>query len=67
MKIEKMDTEDKKLFEEMYLEYEVYLRRIAYVNDIPVDYIEDVVQDTLFHMPAINIPWICLRKVRGRC
>ena len=27
-------------------EYEVYLRRIAYVNDIPVDYIEDVVQDT---------------------
>ena len=46
MKIEKMDTEDKKLFEEMYLEYEVYLRRIAYVNDIPVDYIEDVVQDT---------------------
>ena len=66
MKIEKMDTEDKKLFEEMYLEYEVYLRRIAYVNDIPVDYIEDVVQDT-FHMPAINIPWICLRKVRGRC
>ena len=46
MKIEKMDSEDKKLFEEMYLEYEVYLRRIAYVNDIPVDYIEDVVQDT---------------------
>lgn len=45
MKIEKMDTEDKKLFEEMYLEYEVYLRRIAYVNDIPVDYIEDVVQE----------------------
>lgn len=43
MKIEKMDTEDKKLFEKMYLEYEVYLRRIAYVNDIPVDYIEDVV------------------------
>ena len=42
MKIEKMDSEDKKLFEEMYLEYEVYLRRIAYVNDIPVDYIEDV-------------------------
>ena len=33
MKIEKMDTEDKKLFEEMYLEYEVYLRRIAYVKD----------------------------------
>ena len=38
MKIEKMDTEDKKLFEKMYLEYEVYLRRIAYVNDIPVEY-----------------------------
>lgn len=67
MKIEKMDTEDKKLFEEMYLEYEVYLRRIAYVNDIPVDYIEDVVQIHSSHMPAINIPWICLRKVRGRC
>lgn len=66
MKIEKMDTEDKKLFEEMYLEYEVYLRRIAYVNDIPVDYIEDVVQDT-FVSYALNIPWICLRKVRGRC
>lgn len=44
MKIEKMDSEDKKLFEEMYLEYEVYLRRIAYVEDIPLDYIEDVVQ-----------------------
>lgn len=69
MKIEKMDTEDKKLFEEMYLEYEVYLRRIAYVNDIPVDYIEDVVQDRIHssHMPAINIPWICLRKARERC
>ena len=51
----------------MYLEYEVYLRRIAYVNDIPVDYIEDVYRIHLFHMPAINIPWICLRKVRGRC
>ena len=67
MKIEKMDTEDKKLFEEMYLEYEVYLRRIAYVNDIPVDYIEDVVQDTFVSYPAINIPWICLRKARERC
>ena len=34
MKIEKMDTEDKKLFEEMYLEYEVYLRRIAVSAEI---------------------------------
>ena len=50
MKIEKMDSEDKKLFEEMYLEYEVYLRRIAYVEDIPLDYIEDVVQDTTLQL-----------------
>ena len=48
MKIEKMDTEDKEIdvCRKCIMEYEVYLRRIAYVNDIPVDYIEDVVQDT---------------------
>ena len=37
MKIEKMDTEDKKLFEKMYLEYEVYLRRIASVSYTHLD------------------------------
>lgn len=31
MKIEKMDTEDKKLFEEMYLEYEVYLLSLIHI------------------------------------
>ena len=43
---EKMNTEDKARFEEMYLAYQNVLRRIAYKYDIPPDYIDDVVQDT---------------------
>ena len=43
---EKMNTEDKVLFEKMYLEYQEVLRKIAYKYDVPPDDIEDVVQDT---------------------
>ncbi len=42
----KMNTEDKVRFEAMYLEYQEVLRKIAYKNDVPPDYIDDVVQDT---------------------
>ena len=43
---EKINTEDKVLFEKMYLEYQEVLRKIAYKYDVPPDDIEDVVQDT---------------------
>lgn len=41
-----MDEEDKKLFEAVYLEYQGILRKIACANDVPADYIDDMVQDT---------------------
>ena len=41
-----MNTEDKELFAKMYQEDQEVLRKIAYKNDIPPDYIDDVVQDT---------------------
>ena len=39
----KMDADKKKKFEEMYLDFQLILRKMAYVNDIPYDYIDDVV------------------------
>ena len=42
----KMDADKRKKFEEMYLDFQLILRKMAYVNDIPYDYIDDVVQDT---------------------
>lgn len=71
-----MDAEEKRLFEEMYLEFEVYLRKLAYVNDIPVDYIDDVVQDTFvsyahykysLEMPSDNKRMLLIRILKSRC
>lgn len=39
----KMDADKRKKFEEMYLDFQLILRKMAYVNDIPYDYIDDVV------------------------
>ena len=41
-----MDEEAKASFEEMYLTYQDTLRRLAYAYDIPVDDIDDIIQDT---------------------
>lgn len=41
-----MDEEAKARFEEMYLTYQDTLRRLAYAYDIPVDDIDDIIQDT---------------------
>ena len=44
--IKRMDEEAKASFEEMYLTYQDTLRRLAYAYDIPVDDIDDIIQDT---------------------
>ena len=44
--IKRMDEEAKARFEEMYLTYQDTLRRLAYAYDIPVDDIDDIIQDT---------------------
>lgn len=41
-----MDTEEKKKFEEIYLNFQLILKRIAYRHQIPADYVDDVVQET---------------------
>ena len=43
--IKRMDEEAKARFEEMYLTYQDTLRRLAYAYDIPVDDIDDIIQD----------------------
>ena len=42
-----MDEKARRRFEQMYQEYEGTVRRLAYGYNIPVDYIDDIVQDTL--------------------
>ena len=44
--IKRMEEEAKASFEEMYLTYQDTLRRLAYAYDIPVDDIDDIIQDT---------------------
>ena len=44
--IKKMDEKARRRFEQMYQEYEGTVRRLAYGYNIPVDYIDDIVQDT---------------------
>ena len=44
--IKRMDEEAKASFEEMYLTYQDTLRRLAYAYDIPLDDIDDIIQDT---------------------
>ena len=44
--IKKMDEKARRRFEQMYQEYEGTVRRLAYGYNIPVDYIDDIVQHT---------------------
>ncbi len=71
-----MDSEDKKRFEAMYLEYQNILRRIAYVNNIPMDYIDDVVQDTFvtyarydysLELPPAQMKGLLARILKSKC
>ena len=73
---EKMNTEDKARFEEMYLAYQNVLRRIAYKYDIPPDYIDDVVQDTFvayadykydLELPEYRKKILLIRILFSRC
>ena len=41
-----MNEKARRRFEQMYQEYEGTVRRLAYGYNIPVDYIDDIVQDT---------------------
>ena len=54
--IKRMDEEAKASFEEMYLTYQDTLRRLAYAYDIPVDDIDDIIQDTFVPMQGMIIP-----------
>ena len=71
-----MNTEDKMRFEAIYLEYQDILRRIAYNNDIPLDYIDDVVQDTFvayaryeyaLDLPPERMKLLLTKIVKSRC
>lgn len=72
----KMDTEDKKKFEEMYLDFQLILKKMAYINDIPFDYIDDVVQDTFvsyarydypLDLPPDNKRMLLIKILKSRC
>lgn len=71
-----MDAEDKKKFEEMYLKYQLILKKMAYINDVPYDYIDDVVQDTFvsyarydysLELPPENMKILLLKILKSRC
>lgn len=72
----KMDADKKKKFEEMYLDFQLILRKMAYVNDIPYDYIDDVVQDTFvsyahydysLDLPLDNTKMLLITILKSRC
>ena len=72
----KMDAEDKKKFEEMYLKFQYVLRKIAYLNEIPFDYIDDVVHDTFISyarydysldLPPENLKMLLIKILKSRC
>lgn len=54
--IKRMDEEAKASFEEMYLTYQDTLRRLAYAYDIPVDDIDDIIQDTFVSYARYDFP-----------
>lgn len=60
-----MDEKARRRFEQMYQEYEGTVRRLAYGYNIPVDYIDDIVQDNLFPMPSMIILWSRQKRARG--
>ena len=51
-----MDEKARRRFEQMYQEYEGTVRRLAYGYNIPVDYIDDIVQDTFVSWPDCEKP-----------
>lgn len=72
----KMDADKRKKFEEMYLDFQLILRKMAYVNDIPYDYIDDVVQDTFvsyahydysLDLPLDNTKMLLITILKSRC
>lgn len=65
--IKRMDEEAKARFEEMYLTYQDTLRRLAYAYDIPVDDIDDIIQDTFVPMQDMIIPWTSRKWERSSC
>ncbi len=71
-----MKPEDKERFEEMYLTYEGILRKIACTKDIPLDYIDDVVQDTFvayarygysLELPPETMKILLTKILKSRC
>ena len=71
-----MDAEDKKKFEAIYLEFQLVLRKMAFLNDIPFDYIDDVVQDTFasyarydysLDLPPGNLKMLLIKILKSRC
>ena len=72
----KMDADKRKKFEEMYLDFQLILRKMAYVNHIPYDYIDDVVQDTFvsyahydysLDLPLDNTKMLLITILKSRC
>lgn len=72
----RMDTEERERFDAMYREFQTPLRKRAYVNDVPVDYIDDVVQDTFvayarydysLSLPLDNMRMLLIKILKSRC
>lgn len=72
----KMDTEDKKQLEGIYLKYQTALRKLACANDIPPDYVDDMVQDTFvaftyygysLDLPAGRMKLLLSRILKNKC
>ena len=64
------DKTHRKQFEEMYIQYQKLLRRIAYKFNVPVDDIEDMVHDTFLsyaRMQDLTIRWACRRMRCANC
>ena len=65
--IKRMDEEAKARFEEMYLTYQDTLRRLAYAYDIPVDDIDDIIQDTFVSYARYDYSWTSRKWERSSC
>lgn len=60
-----MDEKARRRFEQMYQEYEGTVRRLAYGYNIPVDYIDDIVQDTFVSYAQYDFLWSRQKRARG--
>lgn len=72
----RMDTEERERFDIMYREFQTPLRKMAYVNDVPLDYTDDVVQDTFvayarydysLDLPLDNMRMLLIKILKSRC